>query len=607
MRDSVLYSFFFIAFTFFFTLSTLNAQSPLIFTTGGDYGAVGNQVKLYSYQPSKDSVFVEDSVPGDFSNDVLYDGEYYYMHVGRASGHSAGGDAIYQYEPYSFDVVDSIKPISGAMNLGVHGEHLVVTRGFGAGSEFVRVYDRNDLSAGPTYADDSIGTAVNGLTIRGDSAYLGYTANDTGHIATLDLSGTTPSFGTVHPLDTMAAGINQLMQDQDSIYALSERFDASFSLMYAGITAFDPATGSFSVDTNDRGSNSGVMARNDSVWAKVDSLFDVYESSTGNITEYFPIDHSAGTFDEQSGHFYFQRTDFIGQGDLLLTDASGTKIDSFDTDVSGEALHLADTTWIDAGNDKTVCADAEDISISATSATANGTWISSGNGSFGDPDALNTTYTPSDADTANGSVQLTVINTDTGHFAPDSASMTLIFKSLPEPDAGADIQAVVADDTISVSGTLGGGATDGQWGTYGSGSFEDPNALNTDYYPSQGDKDQGSVNLYLTATNNGDCEEEDMVNIDFTDVSIAEDEAGSDRLKLRPVPAGSELFVDLPDIAGPQEAEYEVLDMTGKVHRRGSMRTGTEERLNVEGLTEGVYFLRIRTEDEQYHRKWMKR
>ncbi|MFB6258390.1 MAG: hypothetical protein ABEH38_06835 [Flavobacteriales bacterium] len=344
----------FVTLTLLFICSALYAQKPIVFSTGGSYGAAGNYVKIYSYHPNKDTLFVQDSVPGDFSNDVMYDGSNYYLHVGRASGHPAGGDAIYVYDEYSFNRVDSIQPINGATQIGYKGDHIIVTRGFGASSNFVQVYDRTNFLLGPTYNDDTIGTSVNGLTVRGDSAYVGYTKNDTGHLATIDLSGSTPSFGTIHKMDTLSGGVDELIQDQDEVYALSERYDASFNFLYAGVSSYDPASGSYSTDTVDSRLAKSSYVQNDSVWVGVDSMMSVYEKGSGNFIDLFSADHTDGIFDSSASRFYFLRTDFATMGDLLITDGSGTRIDSFSTDISGEAMGMISPATVSVGPDKSV-------------------------------------------------------------------------------------------------------------------------------------------------------------------------------------------------------------------------------------------------------------
>ena len=60
---------------------------------------------------------------------------------------------------------------------------------------------------------------------------------------------------------------------------------------------------------------------------------------------------------------------------------------------------------------------------------------------------------------------------------------------------------------MAVSGTITV-ATGGIWSTVGDGTFAAPTALNTTYTPGTTDITTGSVQLYLTTTGNGSCNEE---------------------------------------------------------------------------------------------------
>jgi hypothetical protein len=410
-------------------------------------------------------------------------------------------------------------------------------------------------------------------------------------------------------LDSLSAGISELTQDNDEIYALSERFSGppSYAFMYAGVTSYDPNTGSYNTDTNSNGASGAVLARNDSLWLNVDTPLNVYDKATGNIAELFPVDYTVGVFNDAIDRFYFQRTDYSAMGDLLITDGTGTRIDSFSTDISGEAgIHFIDTVMASVGSDKTICASDSLVQVNGSSTTGDGYWISSGSGSYISSNQSSTYYNPSNGDTANGSVQLSYVTKDTGRFQPDTATLTVTFIPLPEVSTAPDIDTTVNIDSVAISGTISGAWTDLQWSSYGNGSFTDVNMLSTFYKPAQGDKNAGSVNLLLTATNNGQCPQDDVLNLNFTDTDIPEHDGSELSMELHPVPAGQELFVTLPG-EGAQEVDYELIDLTGRTISEGDLDRGTRQAIDIEGLERGTYFLRVRTEEDQLVRKWVKR
>jgi gliding motility-associated-like protein len=87
----------------------------------------------------------------------------------------------------------------------------------------------------------------------------------------------------------------------------------------------------------------------------------------------------------------------------------------------------------------------------------------------------------------------------------DPDFITLSFIAAPNADAGTD-QTICAGETVPVSGSIGGSATEGMWTTDGDGNFADPTALNTTYTPGPSDIAAGEVILTLMGMDpNGSC------------------------------------------------------------------------------------------------------
>ena len=83
--------------------------------------------------------------------------------------------------------------------------------------------------------------------------------------------------------------------------------------------------------------------------------------------------------------------------------------------------------------------------------------------------------------------------------------ITLSFIDAPVANTGSD-QTICAGETVNVSGSIGGSASDGEWTTSGDGDFDDPFDLSTIYTPGPGDIADGIVTLTLVATDpNGSC------------------------------------------------------------------------------------------------------
>ncbi len=161
-----------------------------------------------------------------------------------------------------------------------------------------------------------------------------------------------------------------------------------------------------------------------------------------------------------------------------------------------------------AGPNQSVCANNAAVSLGGTVGNCTGgTWITSGTGTFApNPNVLNPTYNPSNADTTAGTVTLTLITTGNGSCPADSSSLTVTITPAPNVQAGPDQNVCAAQSTVTLAGSVGGPTTTGAWSTSGTGTFSPNNTtLPGTYVPSSADTAAGSVTLVLTSTGNGNC------------------------------------------------------------------------------------------------------
>ncbi|MBI4945378.1 MAG: gliding motility-associated C-terminal domain-containing protein [Bacteroidetes bacterium] len=163
--------------------------------------------------------------------------------------------------------------------------------------------------------------------------------------------------------------------------------------------------------------------------------------------------------------------------------------------------------FVDAGTDQTVCANNATVMLngSVSGGTLTGNWTTSGSGNFvPNSTVLNATYAPSAADTAAGTVTLTLTSTNNGGCTAVTDIVDITITDAPTANAGAD-QTVCANNasvTLNGSFTLSSGAG---WTTLGSGIFSDTSNMNAVYTPSAADTAAKSVAIILTTTGNGLC------------------------------------------------------------------------------------------------------
>jgi hypothetical protein len=156
---------------------------------------------------------------------------------------------------------------------------------------------------------------------------------------------------------------------------------------------------------------------------------------------------------------------------------------------------------VNANNDQIICAGSTvTLAGSVGGGASSGTWSSSGTGLFS-PGAttLNAVYTPSAADATAGTITLTLTTNDpVGPCIAASDAMVLTIN--PPATANANIdQTICAGSTVTLAGSIGGGASSGTWSSSGTGLFS-PGAttLNAVYTPSAADITAGTITLTLT-------------------------------------------------------------------------------------------------------------
>jgi gliding motility-associated-like protein len=185
-------------------------------------------------------------------------------------------------------------------------------------------------------------------------------------------------------------------------------------------------------------------------------------------------------------------------------------------------LSVKPSPLVNASVDQVVCGNNSNVLLNGTvtGGSTTGIWSSAGSGTFV-PNAttLNNTYKPSASEISAGSTTLTLTSTANGICSAASDVMTVSITPIPTSNiAATTLSACANNPTLSVSGTIGGSASTGKWTTNGTGSFNPSNiTLTTNYMPSAADVSGGQVKLYLSSTNNGNCNPAiDSVTVFFT-------------------------------------------------------------------------------------------
>ncbi len=136
-------------------------------------------------------------------------------------------------------------------------------------------------------------------------------------------------------------------------------------------------------------------------------------------------------------------------------------------------------------------------SIGGSATTSN--WTTSGTGTLVSPTYIFTSYYPSLADIAAGSVVLTLTTNDPDGAGPcvTATDQLIMFFSSAIVNAGTDISSCGTGD-VMLSGSFGGAASSILWSSPSGGTFSDATLTDAIYTPSAADLTIGSVMLMIT-------------------------------------------------------------------------------------------------------------
>ncbi|NEN24133.1 T9SS type B sorting domain-containing protein [Cryomorpha ignava] len=215
--------------------------------------------------------------------------------------------------------------------------------------------------------------------------------------------------------------------------------------------------------------------------------------------------------------FYEPGPNDLSNGDVEITLTSTNSALCSETN-STLTVNFQSLPVADAAANQVICGDIEAVQmLGNVQGATGGIWSTAGSGTFFPNDSVLTAlYTPSSADSLNGSVTLTLTTYGNGACGGDMDQMQILFSGAVTAIAGSDQNVCIDEDVVSLAGAVEGSDAY-QWGTMGTGSFVPSSAnLTTNYEPSEADKALGSVTLYLQAAGTGNCPSDtDSLNVTF--------------------------------------------------------------------------------------------
>ncbi len=232
----------------------------------------------------------------------------------------------------------------------------------------------------------------------------------------------------------------------------------------------------------------------------------------GNATDYtslFWTTSGDGTFSNNGTLFptYHPGMNDIVTGSAIITLSAESIAPCTQTITDNMVLTIESLPEVSAGNSTMICV-GETYTTTTAWATNYATlhWTSSGSGTFDNPDVLNTVYTPSAGDLANGGFTLTL--TATANMvcggATDTDDVYVGIQEAPTADAGSDAL-ICAGESYTVFDADATYYSSVTWTTSGNGTFVNQNSLAPTYIPGSADINSGTVTLTLISNSIAPC------------------------------------------------------------------------------------------------------
>ncbi len=276
--------------------------------------------------------------------------------------------------------------------------------------------------------------------------------------------------------------------------------------------------------------NPVAIAGNDQIIC-ADTPLEITGASAQNYTTIIWTTSGTGTFNDNGflNPIYTPSTADINNGVVILTLTANPLSPCTNPASDNLVLTISKTATVNAGTDYTICIGSYQITTATASNYSSLTWITSGTGTFINPNTLTPTYTPSALDIINGSVNLTIIAQSQSPCTAQAVdNMVLTLPGNAVADAGTD-GLVCEGSSFQVTTATAFNYGSLNWSTSGTGVFSGQNTLNPVYTPSVSDITLGSVVLTLTATTIAPCNNSVTDQMTLTVVRAPQANAGADQ------------------------------------------------------------------------------
>lgn len=234
------------------------------------------------------------------------------------------------------------------------------------------------------------------------------------------------------------------------------------------------------------------------------------EAEASWFSELFWSTSGDGTFDQNNILLpkYQHGTQDLANGEVTLQLTAFPEEPCQFPQTNQMTLHIKQSPTLTAGNDTIICEDRQLQLYAEISHSSEILWMTSGDGTFSDLTSPNPVYTPGNNDISNGGTTLSVIVTPEfpcETFATDQLELEIV--SHPTVSVGGD-QTICETDVVQCFSLVENYESLQWFALGGDGTFEDPNAMNTLYYPGEHEKSTGVFYIMLLVNASNPCNSE---------------------------------------------------------------------------------------------------
>lgn len=316
------------------TTQSIQAQRQVIVANGGKFESTApftDRATVGSYNITTATYTPFDTIHVESINGTVIENEFAYV---------GAFDSLVKYDLDNYTRT-AITHVDKIKNVYISGGKLFASLYNGAGAPLMKSLNKTTLATEFSFND--LEENVGGVVVLNDSIYIasnvpgtvdawppyGIYTDTLGVISVFN--ATTGAFSRKIELGVDAAGINQLVVDNDNIFAVCKET--------GNIIGYNTTLGT--VTTSNVGAVGLIDSYSNILIIETATGLDKFDVDTQTLLgQGFTTSSIAEAYDYINHKYYFTQTDFASYGKTFIHDVAGTAIDSFDVELSPQGIAI---------------------------------------------------------------------------------------------------------------------------------------------------------------------------------------------------------------------------------------------------------------------------